>query len=319
LARGAVHVGHQLIAAYEELVELAVERFEPHPANVVFDAMLAHAHQFRALPELLGRARRALDDRGIVAQAKAWAEALTPEQLRAIDLAHANSCRSEAARSFRLSRIDKPIAPGSARCTALYDFCHPGAADDPPPLAKQDLRMVFPPGQPHSVEAIIKRIVNPPPTLARVAQDLRTLSAADDAHPALPAMAEAIEKMSPVSPPATNTAPTAMQRKSRKKRSAGERWRAEMNVKAREHLLEHPDAHQREIADAIGCSKGVVGQLPAVRAVQEQRQLGRTPRTRAVGPAIVHDDQLTKLAEKEEQPETDHTRPRLPAHHSRQP
>jgi hypothetical protein len=57
------------------------------------------------------------------------------------------------------------------------------------------------------------------------------------------------------------------------------RGKREANVQARGDLKEHPTATAREVAGGIGCSLGLVPQLPAWKAVQEQRAKGRKPKS----------------------------------------
>lgn len=52
----------------------------------------------------------------------------------------------------------------------------------------------------------------------------------------------------------------------------------EASLKARECLLKKPNATARELASDVGCSVGLVPELPAWRAVVEQRNKGRKPR-----------------------------------------
>jgi hypothetical protein len=82
----------------------------------------------------------------------------------------------------------------------------------------------------------------------------------------------------------------------------------EANIKARDFLREHPDATARELAAGVGCSTGLVSQLPAWQAVKEQRDKGRQPKkaaTVALTPKMeqvvgVEDEALTKLISEQE-------------------
>ena len=55
--------------------------------------------------------------------------------------------------------------------------------------------------------------------------------------------------------------------------------KAEANIKAREFLRQNPKATARELAADIGCALGTVSDLPAWKAVIEQRAKGRTPKS----------------------------------------
>lgn len=56
--------------------------------------------------------------------------------------------------------------------------------------------------------------------------------------------------------------------------------KAEANMKARDILKKDPEITGRELAQKIGCSNGLISELPAWRAVQEQRKKGRKPKKR---------------------------------------
>jgi len=82
----------------------------------------------------------------------------------------------------------------------------------------------------------------------------------------------------------------------------------EANIKARDFLRQHPDATSRELAKGVGCSTGLVSQLPAWKAVKEQRDKGRQPKkagTMALTPKMeqvvgVGDEALAKLISEQE-------------------
>jgi hypothetical protein len=77
----------------------------------------------------------------------------------------------------------------------------------------------------------------------------------------------------------------------------------EANIKARDFLRDHPDATSRELAAGVGCSTGLVSQLPAWKAVKEQRDKGRQPKKAVVlrltdklqRTAGIEDESLAKL------------------------
>jgi hypothetical protein len=54
----------------------------------------------------------------------------------------------------------------------------------------------------------------------------------------------------------------------------------EANIAARKFLRTNPGATVRQLADGIGCSLGLAAELPAWRAVNEQRRKGRLPKSR---------------------------------------
>ena len=56
----------------------------------------------------------------------------------------------------------------------------------------------------------------------------------------------------------------------------------EANVKAREYLRKHPKAKARELANGIGCSVGLVPELTAWKAVQEERKKRQQKAPKAV-------------------------------------
>ncbi len=82
----------------------------------------------------------------------------------------------------------------------------------------------------------------------------------------------------------------------------------EANIKARAFLQANPNATVRELAADIGCSTGFVSQLPAWKAVQEQRDRGRQPKRAKVvsltpklqRTAGVEDASLAKLIDEQE-------------------
>jgi primosomal protein N' len=57
--------------------------------------------------------------------------------------------------------------------------------------------------------------------------------------------------------------------------------KAEANIKAREFLRKKPKATARELSVGIGCSLGLISQLPAWKAVQEERAKDRKPKKAA--------------------------------------
>lgn len=75
--------------------------------------------------------------------------------------------------------------------------------------------------------------------------------------------------------------------------------KAEATVKAREFLLQRPDATVREVAAAVGCAVGTVSGLTPWKAVNEQRKQGRKPRSVALTDKMLavtgSDDELARL------------------------
>ena len=85
-------------------------------------------------------------------------------------------------------------------------------------------------------------------------------------------------------------------------RSQAKANKKEANIAARKYLKEHPKATARELVKGIGCSIGLVSQLPAWKAVQEQRKKGRQPKAGVVSltkkleqTAGAEDESLNKL------------------------
>lgn len=78
--------------------------------------------------------------------------------------------------------------------------------------------------------------------------------------------------------------------------------KGEANLKARDYLRKNPKATVRELSAGIGCATGSVSNLPAWRAVKEQRDKGRQPKKAGVVSltprmqAIVGTDDADQLA-----------------------
>lgn len=84
--------------------------------------------------------------------------------------------------------------------------------------------------------------------------------------------------------------------------------RDEANIKAREFLKTHTRATIRQVADGIGCSTGLVSNLTAWKAVNEERKKGRQPKRSSVLSLTSkmeqmignEDDSLARLIEEQE-------------------